>query len=115
MRRALLFVLLILPLTACGLFQSRETRALRKSPDYRAGYQDGCNSAYGPDANKRRDDTRVRDEAQYKSNKAYHLGWDRGLNACRSGSRNGGNFPGTVPGGPVPDLNPGNGGLPRGF
>jgi len=43
-RRALV-LLLILPLVACGLFESRQTRALRKTPDYRAGYQDGCNSA----------------------------------------------------------------------
>ena len=118
MRRTAI-LLLILPLTfslaACTLFQSKQTRALRKTPDYRAGYQDGCNTAYGPDANKRRDDTTVRDDTLYKNNKAYRMGWDRGLNACRSTGYNGGALPGTAPGGPVPDLNPGNGGLPRGL
>ena len=52
MRKIVLF-LLLLPLAACGLFANKELRTLRKSPDYRAGYQDGCNSAWGPDANKR--------------------------------------------------------------
>ena len=71
MRRIALFVLL-LPLSACALFPSKQERALRRSPDYRAGYQDGCNSAWSPDANKRHDDTIVRDDRQYKNNKAYH-------------------------------------------
>jgi hypothetical protein len=115
MRRAAIILLMILPLAACGLFQSKQTRALRRTPDYRAGYQDGCNSAYGPDANKRQDDTVVRDNAQYKDNKAYRMGWDRGLTACRSTGYAGGALPGTVPPGPVPDLNPGNGGRPRGL
>ncbi len=78
MRRAVILLLVVLPLSACGLFVSKETRALRKTPDYRAGYQDGCNSAYGPDADKRHDDTIVRDDQQYKSNKAYRSGWNRG-------------------------------------
>jgi hypothetical protein len=115
MLRTIAILLLILPLSACTLFQSKQTRALRKTPDYRAGYQDGCNSAYGPDANKRHDDTTVRDDALYKNNKAYHMGWDRGLSACRTTTYRGGALPGSVPSGPVPDMNPGNGGLPRGF
>ena len=114
--RAFILVLLLLPLTACGLFVSKETRALRRTPDYKAGYQDGCNSAWGPDADKRHDDTIVRDDQQYKDNKAYRSGWNRGLNACRStGNGNGGVMPGTQPTSPIPDMNPGNGGLPRGL
>jgi hypothetical protein len=113
LRRALMLLFLVLPLCACGLFTSRETRALRKSPDYHAGYQDGCNSGWAPDADKRHDDTIVRDDEQYKKNKAYRAGWNTGLNACRSTGYNGGALPGTVPGGPIPDLNPGNGGAPR--
>lgn len=115
LRRAAIFLLMILPLAGCALFESKKTRALRRTPDYRAGYQDGCNSAWGPDANKRQDDTIVRDDAQYKNNKAYHMGWDRGLNACRSTGYTGGALPGTVPSGPIPDMNPGNGGRPRGL
>src|SRR6185312_102470 len=106
LRRAAIFLLMILPLTGCALFESKKTRALRRSPDYRVGYQDGCNSAWGPDANKRNDDTIVRDDAQYKNNKAYPMRWDRGLNACRSTGYTGGALPGTVPSGPIPDMNP---------
>src|SRR6218665_2091891 len=84
------FLLLVsLTLTGCGLFMSKETRALRKSPDYRTGYTDGCNSGYGPDAN-RTADTMVRDEEMYRRNKAYRLGWHRGNNACRPTSDSGG-------------------------
>jgi len=113
--RAIALVLLLVPLAACSLFESKDTRTLRKSPDYRAGYQDGCNSAWAPDANKRHDDTIVRDDKQYQSNRAYRVGWNRGLNACHSTGYSGGALPGTVPGGPIPDQNPGNGGGPRGL
>jgi hypothetical protein len=116
MRRALAaaFLLLpLLPLAGCGLFTSRADRALQKSPDYKAGYQDGCNSAYGPGADKRQDDNTVRDDQAYASNKAYHSGWDRGIRACRSTGYNGGALPGTTNSGPIPDTNPGNGGIPR--
>jgi hypothetical protein len=112
--RAFALLLILLPLASCGLFASKEIRTLRKSPDYRAGYQDGCNSAYGPDANKRRDDTTVRDDQMYQNNRAYHVGWDRGLRACRSsGYNSGGALPSNS--GPIPDQNPGNGGMPRGL
>ena len=113
--RAIILILLLLPLAACGIFESKQTRALRRSPDYKAGYQDGCNSAYGPAADKRQDDTTVRDDKQYQSNRAYRMGWNRGLNACRSTGYAGGALPGTVPSGPIPDQNPGNGGGPRGL
>jgi hypothetical protein len=113
--RTIVVFLLVLPLLGCGLFESKELRTLRKSPDYRAGYQDGCNSAWSPDADKRRDDSIVRDDKQYQSNRAYHVGWNRGLNACRNTGYTGRALPGTVPSGPIPDQNPGNGSVPRGL
>jgi hypothetical protein len=118
MRRLVILLCLVPALllqSACGLFESKELRTLRKSPDYRAGYQDGCNSAWSPDADKRHDDTIVRDDNQYQGNRAYRMGWNRGLNACRSTGYTGGALPGTNPGGPIPDMNPGNGGRPRGL
>lgn len=101
-----------LMVASCGLFTSKATRALRKSPDYRAGYQDGCNSGYGPDANKRRDDTTVRDDEAYQNNKAYREGWNRGNTACRPSSYSGASPASAPNAGPIPDMNPGNGGLP---
>ena len=104
----LIALALLVPLSACGLFMSQETRALRKSPDYRAGYQDGCNSAQGPGADKSRAGDLVRDDEAYRTNKAYRAGWGRGHGACRSTGYTGGALPGTVPyGGPVRDPVPG--------
>jgi hypothetical protein len=111
MRRLVVF-LMLLPLAACGLFISKQERALRRSPDYKAGYQDGCNSAWSPDANKRRDDTTVRDDQLYQSNKAYRTGWNTGLNACRNTGGSSGVPQGPPTGGPIPDPSP-NG--PRGL
>ena len=76
-------LLLLLPLLAgCALFESRATRAMRASPDYRAGYSDGCGSANNGSANPRAD-TRLRDESAYAGNAAYRRGWGEGFGACR--------------------------------
>ena len=103
----LLLAPLLAPLGACSLFLSKETRALRKSPDYRAGYQDGCNSAYGQGADKSQEANFVRDEEAYRTNKAYRTGWGMGRSACR-GTGYTGAVPGASPGaGPVRDPYPG--------
>lgn len=106
LRIRLIAIFLLLPLSACGLFMSKETRALRKSPDYRAGYQDGCNSAYGPGADKSRDTNVVRDAEAWRTNKAYRAGWGMGNSACRSTGYTGG-APPTPYGGPIRDPSPG--------
>jgi hypothetical protein len=105
----LLLVPLLASLGACGLFMSKETRALRKSPDYRAGYQDGCNSAYGQGADKSQEANFVRDEEAYRTNKAYRTGWGMGRNACRNTAASGAApSPGA---GPIRDPYPGRGPL----
>jgi hypothetical protein len=109
MTRKALALFLLLPLAACGLFVSKETRQFRKSPDYRLGYQDGCSSAGGADADKRHDTGIVRDDEMYRTSKAYRLGWGSGLGACRSSASSGG-----MPGGSgsMAPVGPGNSGLP---
>lgn len=79
-----LILLCLLPLAACT------SAALRKSPDFQAGYSDGCASASMQGANKR-DTSYTRDENAYQGNKAYRSGWGSGFGACRqmSASRNG--------------------------
>ena len=72
--------LLALSLAAC---ESAADRALRNSPDFKAGYSDGCTSAGSQGANPR-ETGRVRDESAYRANKAYHAGWGTGFNACRN-------------------------------
>jgi hypothetical protein len=104
-------VLLLVPplsfLGACSLFLSKETRALRKSPDYRVGYQDGCNSAYGQGADKSQDANFVRDEEAYRTNKAYRTGWGMGRNACRSTGYTGTPSQTSPGAGPIRDPYPG--------
>ena len=78
MRLALLASLLLL--TACS---SPAQRALRNSPDFKAGYADGCASASQEGADKR-EQSLVRDEPLYAGNAAYHSGWGSGFSTCRA-------------------------------
>jgi hypothetical protein len=73
-------VLAILLLAACA---SPASRAMRNSPDYKAGYSDGCASASLQGANPR-DGGNTRDDAAYGSNPAYRTGWGTGFGACRA-------------------------------
>lgn len=109
MRRLFTVFCLMLPLIGCGLFVSKQTRAMRRTPEYRAGYNDGCSSASPPDANMRDAPSQVRDDEMYANNKAYRSGWGAGYGACRSYTPQ--NMP-SPDRGPIPDVNPGNGGIP---
>jgi hypothetical protein len=71
-----LILISLLPLAACM------SPALQKSPDFQAGYSDGCASARLLGANKRNPGL-TRDEAAYQANAAYHSGWGSGFGACR--------------------------------
>lgn len=95
---SLVALLTVSLLAGCTLFESRATRALRDTPDYRAGYSDGCASAGGPDAAHH--DTSQRDDEAYRTNRAYRLGFGAGMGACRTMapmSGPGANGPGTIP------------------
>jgi len=82
-KRRLPLLLLLLPLLAsCALFESKQTRALRASPDYKSGYGDGCSSAGAVSANPRAD-TQMRDDQAFAGNAAYRMGWNEGYGACR--------------------------------
>jgi hypothetical protein len=85
-----LILLCLLPLAACT------SAALRKSPDFQAGYSDGCASASMQGANKR-DTSLTRDDGAYQSNKAYHSGWGTGFGACRQMSASQNRDPLTMP------------------
>ena len=43
-----LILAMTLVLGGCALFGPKITRAMRSTPEYHAGYQDGCSSAPGP-------------------------------------------------------------------
>lgn len=83
MRKHHLPLLLLAPLLAnCALFESKQTRALRASPDFKSGYGDGCSSAGAVSANPRAD-TQMRDDQAFAGNTAYRMGWNEGYGACR--------------------------------
>jgi hypothetical protein len=99
-RLAMLF-LISLALSGC---ESAADRAVKNSPDYKAGYSDGCASAGSRGANMR-DSGRVRDEQAYQADRVYAAGWDTGFNTCRNYQSPAGMPP--MPGqGPIPDPNP---------
>ena len=95
MTRAALVVLSLLALAGCGLFASPADRAMRRTPDFRAGYSDGCAAATVQSANPRdQRDTLAGESTTYKR------GYATGFSACRRG---------TVSPGTAPDPGLGNG------
>ena len=110
MKIARLLPLLALLLAGCTLFESRADRAMKSSPDYKAGYNDGCGSAGMQDGADKSRDSLNRDEEAFSKNKAYHAGWITGFRGCRMYLPQSGQ-PGLYGRGPVPDPTPN--GLPR--
>lgn len=96
----LLAIALPLALAACGLFPSAAERAVQRSPNFKAGYNDGCAAASTAGANYRED--AFRDEALYKTSAAYRAGWGNGYSICRREGT------GAMPGSPLDNsvLNP---------
>jgi hypothetical protein len=85
--------------------ESAADRALKRSPDFKAGYSDGCTSAGAQGANMR-DTSLMRDDEAYRSNRAYHAGWGTGFNGCRTYQPGGSMTPPTPGRGPIADPNP---------
>lgn len=77
--KCLCAVVLPLVLVSCA---SRADRAMQKTPNFRAGYSDGCAAASTEGANYREGPRR--DEALYKTSAAYRAGWGDGFSICRS-------------------------------
>ena len=96
-------------LTGC---ESAADRAQRRSPDFKAGYSDGCASAGDRGANPRASGL-IRDDAAFAGNKAYHAGWGTGFNSCRSSAPGRGALESSGGSGPIPDPSPNPG--PRPF
>ena len=94
-------ILLAAGVAGCGLFPNAHDRAVRRTPAYHDGYQDGCAAATGEGSSFR--DKTPRDTAQAKADAAYRGGWNTGFAACRTmrnpsfGNMNN----------PIPDPSPG--------
>jgi hypothetical protein len=71
-------------------------RATRNSPDFKAGYSDGCASASLQGANPRNTGL-TRDDEAYRASPAYHSGWGEGFGACRAMAAPQGNGPLAMP------------------
>jgi hypothetical protein len=71
----------LVSMPGCGLFPNATERAVKKSPDFRAGYSDGCAAATATGANPR--EGPYRDEALYKVSAKYRAGWGNGYSLCR--------------------------------
>jgi hypothetical protein len=70
-----------LTLGGCAVFGGPADRALRRTPSYRAGYDDGCAAANNPSANPRDTQESLTDE-----DRLYRRGWAGGYQACRKTS-----------------------------
>jgi hypothetical protein len=68
-------------LSGCAIFGSSKDRALRNSPDFKEGYEDGCAAATDQGADLR--DRPVGDEGLYKNDTTYRAGWSSGFRTCR--------------------------------
>lgn len=71
------FLPLILLLASCAGGNSN-------SPDFKAGYSDGCASASLAGGADKRQDSITRDDAAYRSNEDYRAGWGQGFGSCRA-------------------------------
>jgi hypothetical protein len=72
----------LLALTGCIFFGSARERAMRKDPNFQAGYGDGCASANARGTNYRGD--QVRDDAAYQVSQPYRAGWAAGYSTCNN-------------------------------
>ena len=83
MRRKYDLALLLgtLLLAGCAFFDSPEERAVRNSPNFKAGYEDGCAAATAQGSDLR--DRPMMDKSLYDNDAAYRSGWSSGLQTCR--------------------------------
>jgi hypothetical protein len=103
----ILSVAISIAMAGCGIFLTPQERAIRKDPNYRTGYSDGCGAANAENSSLREKPTR--DEVLYRSDKDYRNGWQSGYASCRSSQSPYGGTAGTTSPqrGPIPDPYPG--------
>ncbi len=70
-------------LSACVFFEGPVSRQMEKSPNFKDGYSDGCQTASTTRASYRDKYNVVRDDTLFKTDKAYRAGWSAGYTGCR--------------------------------
>jgi hypothetical protein len=88
-----ILALTVLSLCGCALLGGPADRALRRTPSYRDGYQDGCAAANSAGSDLRHDPTAGNEE--YKTDAIYRHGWANGYQTCRSTLTPQGSMPGS--------------------
>jgi hypothetical protein len=89
-----------LPLAGCIFVATPRDRAVRHTPSFEAGYDDGCAAATDVGASYRHP---PEPNPAYKNDDVYHAGWSNGFNTCRRTI----SPPGSDLGNPVPQPSPG--------
>lgn len=74
--------LLVIAVSGCTIFGGPADRALRRTPAYRDGYQDGCAAATNAYSDTRKGPST--DNSPYHGDKVYSSGWSNGYQTCRS-------------------------------
>jgi hypothetical protein len=77
LKKALAVTVATSALAGCAVFGSSADRALRRSPNFKAGYADGCAAATAQTANPRDDKDTLAGEA-----KIYRRGYAMGYQTC---------------------------------
>ena len=77
----LLVSTLAIALTGCAIFGGRADQALRRTPNFRAGYADGCAAATAQSANPRDDKGSLEGE-----DRTYKRGYAMGYQSCQQRS-----------------------------
>ncbi|MBS0472261.1 MAG: hypothetical protein JSR60_14410 [Proteobacteria bacterium] len=81
--RIVAFAALALALSGCIFFESPRERAMRKDPNFQAGYSDGCATANARGTDYR-EGGQVRDDQLFATSKPYRAGWSAGYSACNN-------------------------------
>jgi hypothetical protein len=76
-KKIFVVMLALLTIGGCAVFGGRSDRALRRSPNFRAGYSDGCAAATAQTANPRDDKDTLSGE-----DKLYKRGYAMGYQSC---------------------------------
>lgn len=58
------------------------------TPDFQAGYSDGCDSGYGDAGRRGMQDVYAQDGPKFRTNAQYHEGWLQGYAACYQSEEN---------------------------
>lgn len=101
--RTVLAIVATMTLASCALFPSAHDRAIRRTPSFKAGYNDGCAAANAAGASYRYGP--VRDEDLFRRDDTYRAGWNTGYSACRRTVTPSGAEPGRSV--PLPEPSPG--------